>query len=251
MPATTSSVPSGDALVVVGGEVLGWWSEGEWQSQSDFLPLRAGEDLVAFALGNPPVEVEGGEPELFCDGTNIPIYRIPVDPGPFGPNFTGGWIGVSAPWTVEPGSHEPVEPTLEVQAAASELLEQAGIDDETPAFTQVLETDLDNDSVPEALVTLDHEAGVFGAPDDAYGISFFVGEDGGVQVLGPYAGYSPVEGAHMVSVYRFLAIVDVNGDGSAEVAMREASYEYWATLLLELDQESGELVEALSVGCGA
>ncbi len=245
---TTSTPPEGAAVIASFYFVLGWWADGAWHQEAEYRPLSPGMSFEVLGIGEAPFSTVGKAPEQACEWSSDDIRRIPFD---FENSHLAPKLAVSAPWSITEGDAEPIEADQKLIDIAVGLLSDVGIDEPAPIFVQSFETDLDNDGATETLAVLDNMAGVFDAPLDAYGIAFYVGDDGLVDVIGEYDTYADrTDAVHVVSRYQVMSVVDINLDGRDEIGLAVGSFESGGETVYELDATSNSLVAVLSQGCG-
>ena len=136
------------------------------------------------------------------------------------------------------------------------MLAERGVDHPDPTFAQLIRTDLDGDGTTEVLAVLERGAGSFPSLGD-YGIVFVMFED--QQGAAPFVIDDHVvtelsedgdDWFYTATTFRYVAVVDVNGDGVDEVAISSGGWEWWANELLEWHGADEGFIAVLGTGCG-
>lgn len=244
--------------MIVGAEgVLGWSVGGEWKTLDDGpVPAAEGDVYRIVHIGEPITSVAGPAPGEGCEITDTGVgldLGMVADTWPF--EFP---VAVSADWDLVP---QPIEmlssESRTYKEAVSEILNGLGIDDPDPHLTVVMRTDLEGDGIDEILVGAERNpAGdLLGADPGDYSILLLRKLIEG-DVQSAILAFHEVVGdggdfGGFLSVVRFAAVADLNGDGRMEIAYTDQYYEGSSTIVVEYVDDDLGPVEVLSVGCGA
>jgi len=265
--ASTTTLPAGPAAVdvsmLVGGAEGGWlhlgsWAVDHWQEPLDAnglpvaSPIGVGSTMTVTNLAGEADGITGAPVESCFDGRTGPTIDTPVaapDPPGFGYNavaLTGNT------WTLKPRPVADISsgPTTYRELGTAVLANEA-VDASLGTVGQVVVTDLDGDGDDEAIVAFDHiqpSAGP-GAVGD-FAALFLVDAD--TKATSPvFSSVVTADDAEfpVITNFRVLDVVDLNGDGKMEVLAHVWYYEGASVSLLEYD--GTKLTEVLSTGCGA
>lgn len=267
LPDTT--VPSGpvDATVPLfaGGAEGGWLYLGAWQFDRWVAAFDGDVETVApsIAPGTPAtvsnldLESAGsfGDATEACfddrDGPTVDVAVAAPDP----PGF--GYAAVALPtpaWSLSP---RPIAVTTRGPATyatlGAESFASRPVDGSLGTVQQLVVADLDGDGDDEALVSFEHiqpSAGP-GAPGDLAAlllVDTVTRTASTVQQAWVDVDLDPDE-FPLISRFRVLDVVDLNGDGRMEVVVHAWYYEGASVLVYTYD--GAELTEVLANGCGA
>jgi len=250
VPGDWAEVP----VVASAWGVMGWWDGSRWvpaeedpevDLRADYRLLTLDEDVVAAA----------GTVGEYCEveaGGVVPRPELPWgDPDP----FPEPALALSAGWELGP----PVElvdgdPQVYVDEV-SRFLSSRGLDVPEPDLAQVLVVDLDDDGTDEVIIVAEEIAqapALFASPGD-YAVTLLrsvVDEEVETSVIDEWvlAEVDPDEVPFIVSS-RVTAVADLNGDGSAELALASAYYEGSGIQIYAYSASSGPEA-VLGAGCG-
>lgn len=250
MPGDWAGVP----VVASAWGVMGWWDGSRWipaeedpdvELRGDYRMLTLEEDVVA----------EAGTVGEYCEieaGGVVPRPELPWgDPDP----FPEPALALSAGWDLGP-SVEVVDGDPDVYVEeVSRFLSSRGLDVPEPNLAQVLVVDLDGDGTDEVIIVAEEIAqapALFASPGD-YAVTLLrsvVDEEVETSVIDEWvlAEVDPDEVPFIVSS-RVMAVADLNGDGTAEVALASAYYEGSGIQVYDYSATSGPGA-VLGAGCG-
>ena len=277
-PATSSEAPESTVApelpaksnVIVAAEgVLGWSVEGEWVEVDEApvdplsVPAEEGDLYRVFRVGSVTnTDVLGSAPTEGCPPLMGYTVEITIDD----PMFEAeGWpytfpIAISSNWDLTPNEVELLDLDSEIyKGFASDLLAEYGVIDPDPTLTALVRTDLEGDGVDEVIIAAERLAGgslLFPSSGD-YSILFIrklIGGEVTRQIFGVSVvpdDEDPESSFATINATRLIAVADLNGDGSMEIAFGGAYYEGSSTHVVEMLTNEEGFNEVLSVGCGA
>ncbi len=263
----TTTMPTTTTTTTVEGEwtevpvvasawgVMGWWDGTVWVDAIDEPDVDLVGDYRMLGVGYEEVAeaVEVGE---YCEveaGGVVPRPELP-----WGEEFPipDPAIALSAGWDLGPSVEVLDGGADPYVAVVSEFLADRGLEVESPNLAQVLRVDLDSDGVDEVIVVAEEIAqspSLFASEGD-YAVTLLRSVDGDevvTHVLDEWVIAEvdfPDEVPFIVSS-RVVAVADLNGDGSSEVALAGAYYEGSGIQVYDFDASSGPTA-VLGVGCG-
>jgi hypothetical protein len=270
-PGTTVPAPStATAAFMIGGDddapllPLAWWDGGTWRLSDDEFPLTGGETAVltsvddttvSATLSSPSTDDDPFAAEACFDGrTGLAAdgrLRAPEVPG-----FGYSTLAVVAPWDVVPRPSAQVGLAVdEYREIGARFADGLGGDGSLGEVTQVVRVDLDGDGVEEVLVTFEHiQPSIVGAPGD-YSIVYLrsptvTGEvDDDLVAAWMVDPELPEDEFPYLLRSRVMAVADLDGDGTMEVALHRWYYE---GTTVEIFRITGRTIESVaSNGCGA
>ena len=271
--ATTTAPPSkptsGTAVVYAssGDEhpwlPVGWWDGAAWGSVEWPTPEVVIPGSTFDTLSVASVEFPTG-----------PMRDVPVVPASYGciddaglasidlqiglteaPDWHGyRLLAVTADWDVQPRpvSQVGVDSPVYKQLGESLVPADQPVDPALGEVVQVLRADLDGNGVEEVLFTYQHltDSGGMGAPGEfSLVIARYPDATGAVvdDVLVEHVVPTPMD-APSPDRSRVMAIADLNGDGTMEVAIGSVYWESAAVVVYEFT--GGALHEVMTSGCG-
>jgi hypothetical protein len=272
-PTTTAPPPSkptsGTAVVYAssGDEhpwlPVGWWDGAAWgsvdwptpdveipDSTFDTLSVASVELPTSPMRGVPVVPTSYG----CIDDAGLASIDLPIDL-----TEAPGWHGyrllaVTGDWDVQPRpvSQVGVDSPVYKQLGESLVPADQPVDPTLGEVVQVLRADLDGNGVEEVLFTYEHvtDSGGMGAPGEfSLVIARYPDATGAVvdDVLVEHVVPTPMD-APSPDRSRVMAIADLNGDGTMEVAIGSVYWESAAVAVYEFT--GGALHEVMTSGCG-
>ncbi|HUS14703.1 MAG TPA: hypothetical protein VM536_06750 [Chloroflexia bacterium] len=245
----TAGGPTGAVIDLQDQCLLGGVMNGVWSSDNVIATtLKGGESYRLYSLATALGHGSGTAPESVgapCEDT----LQVTVAPTP-----AAATLAVGGTWNPQPRRPEVLNPDQAVyRDAAAAVLRAHGITNPQVHLTQLVRVDLEGDGTPEVLVTATYyQDGV--APHATvgdYSVVFLRKVIGGqVQTMlldGDFYTEGIPFGAPMT--YAITGILDLNGDGTLEVAVRYQYYEGAGTGVYQIKGTQVEIV--LSCGCGA
>lgn len=257
--------PAADAeprYIFADNVLLGTWDGSSWTDQPPTRSLVDGLTATS-AFGEAVIRLEpaelcfdrGGASAWFTAGTELRgLAATGVD---------GEILALRGT------SISPAQAHLDVVATQ---LQAAGLPDSAVAITEVLRIDLENDGVDEVLITASvGESDFYGSRIGDYsmailrrvnesdsvdnivlGFSATTGNEPGLESAVDVYGEEAGEGVYLQTVWtwRIASVVDLNGDGVAEIGLERTAYESWG---MDLFDVSGRDVAdpVLESTCGA
>lgn len=239
---------SGAVLDLVDQCLLGGVANGRWITDTVASTLKGGETYRLYSLTAALGQTTGSAPESMgvpCeDEQQVTLTATPA----------AATLAVTGNWNPQPRLPKAESTSQDVYIqAASTVLRGKGIANPQVHLTQVLRADLDGDGESEVLVTATyHKDGLVPhAEVGEYSVVFLrkvvKGQVQTVILDGDFI-LKPVEfGAPLT--FTVTGLLDLNGDGTLEIAVRSEYYEGAGTTIYEVT--GTQVKDVLSCGCGA
>jgi hypothetical protein len=270
-PSATTTPPAAStevAAAFVGGPdddfwlPLGYWDGSAWvqlgeESESTPLefPAATGDALHVTGLDLAPATASLGSAGEACFDERVGFAVDASVPTPEPPGFGYSGIGVVGDWEIQPRPANQLGLQIdEYRQIGATFADDLGVDGTTGKVVQVVRSDLDGDGMEEVLVAFEHFESPFGAPGD-FSIVYLRAP----QIAGPvvdtvvFSSFVAPDLADdqlpFMNLARVLGVVDLNGDGRMEVALRTWYYEGAGVSAFEFDGDG--VVAVMSNGCGA
>jgi galactitol-specific phosphotransferase system IIB component len=228
--------------------LLGGAQTGVWLDAPAAAPLLAGgERYRVLADQAAETTASGNRPEQtdpICEA-----YFVDLEP----PISGDAAVAVGGHWVLQPRTPRTLaESDSSLQQAVATFLQSKGIAQPDVQITRVAQIDLDGDGSDEVVVTATRLAAQ--DPTDAaagdYSVVAVQTTINGAPTMIELAGnYFPQAGDFVApNDYRFLSILDLNGDGAMEVVVNGAYYEGAFTSAYQIEGTTARTL--LTTGCG-
>lgn len=237
-----------DTDYLFGGSADGKWIKAEKAAKS----MKGRTAFRVFGLTQEVGKATADKPksaeeEVCSDTLKVSLSSTPKD----------GVIALSAPWNALPRKPQIADPTQQVYVdAVREFLESRRISDPKVKITRILRVDLDGDGEEEVLInatnyfTKDGDVPMDTPAHGSYSIVLLRRVVARKVVTEFVTGQLyPKDESSTPSVYKILAVLDLNGDGKLEVIVHSQYYEGAETTIY--DCSGGKCKAVLSVACGA
>jgi hypothetical protein len=243
---------------------VGWWDGEAWGSvewpMPDVVIPESSFDALAVASAELPSGPMQGitdfSPTTYgcVDDAGLPSFEYPISL----PAVSDWWgyrvLSVTGDWDVQPRPVSAVGVDSPVYQEVGESLvpDDQPVDPTLGDVVQVLRADLDGDGIEEVLFTFQHltDSGGMGAPGEfSLVIARYPDATGAVvdEVLTEHYVPTPMD-FPSPDRSRVMAIADLNGDGTMEVAIGSTYWEGAGVSIYEFTD--GALHQVMASGCG-
>jgi hypothetical protein len=242
-------------VAFAGASVLGWWdADAEvWvdaDTTSSALPVSPGTTFAVVALDGPRPDVRAGTVMRDCEPAQT--WTVALDPAI---DWGDQTLAVDADWPLLPRLPTTLSATIPDYAdAVSAYLADNGLPDVPVLVEQVIRVDLDGDGTDEVLVTARHpDAGTsLGAQAGHHSVVLLrrvVGAGVETTALFQDLHLQPDVDYPSMLTGRVMAVGDLNGDGTMEVAIEWHYFEGSGVDIIDL--ATGTPQKVLTTGCGS
>jgi FG-GAP repeat len=239
------------------GYLFGATADGKWIKAEEVG--KALSDEIAYriyGLTQSLGEAHGAKPKANEEDVCSDLLVVSLSPEP-----EKGVIALAAPWNALPRKPQVVDPTQKVYVdAVRDFLKTKGIEQPKVKIEKIVRVDLDGDGEEEVLISAANyfqkkERIPMRSPAGSYSMVILrrvvSGKVETQLVEGefhPKAYVAKEYSFDAPSVYKVIAVLDLDGDGKMEIVVRSDHYEGGATTIYRCDPKKVE--ELLSVSCG-
>ncbi|MFM2072248.1 MAG: hypothetical protein RLZZ623_2511, partial [Actinomycetota bacterium] len=242
-------------MALAGGSVLGWWDAdaSSWvdaDAMSPALPVAPGTEFTVVSLDGSVSTARSGTVVSDCEP--IQTWTISLDPAL---DSSQGTLAVDASWSVLPRRATELSNTIpDYAGAVSAYLADQGLPDVPVLVDQIIRVDLDGDGTDEVLISARHPeaSSAVGAAQGFYSVVLLrrvVGSNVETTALFEDLHTAADNDLPSMRTGQVMAVGDLNGDGTMEVAVQWQYFEGGGVDIL--DVSSGAPQKVLTTGCGS
>lgn len=242
-------------VALAGRSVLGWWDADseEWvdtDATSPALPIPPGTKFELATLDGPRPDVRAGPVVRDCEPAQT--WRVALDPAIAWGEQT---LAVNADWPIEPRFPTTLSTTIpDYDEAVRAYLAEHGLPGVPVLVEQVIRVDLDGDGTEEVLVSARHpDAGTtIGASAGFHSVVLLRRVVGaGVETTALFEDLHPEPDHEFPSMLtgQVMAVGDLNGDGTMEIAITWQYYEGGGVDIIDI--ATGAPQKVLTTSCGS